>query len=698
MSLLPLLPLLCACAVTVEKRPLAERPQKPYDVVVYGGTSAGISAALQVRRMGRSVIIVCPDQHLGGMTANGLGWTDSGDKAVIGGLSRAFYGRLKAHYDEPQAWRQQRPEECSGYRPEADAIWVFEPHVAERAFEELVAEAGIPVHRDRWLDREDGVLLSGAGIETIRMLSGETYAGRIFIDATYEGDLMAAAGVSYSVGREANSVHGETLNGVQTRNARSHQFGRPIDPYVLPGDPASGLLPRIQAGGPGPEGSGDRRLQAYNYRLCMTDAPANRLPFPRPAGYDAGEYELLLRVVQAGSRHVFGKFDPMPNRKTDTNNHGPFSTDNIGRNYDYPEASYERRREILAEHERYQKGYHYFLSNDPRLPDDVRERMRRWGLAADEFTDNGGWPHQIYVREARRMVSDFVMSEPHLRGLLPTPDPVGMGSYNMDSHNVQRYVARSAEGVAMVRNEGDIQVNPGGPYPISYGALVPRRGECTNLLVPICLSSSHIAYGSIRMEPVFMILGQSAATAACLSLDASCAVQDVDRAALRARLLADGQVLEHPHSPAAAPGPRAVPVRTLSGIVVDDEQAELLGGWVPSVSQGLFVGRGYVHDGDQAKGHASARFEARLPAAGRWEVQLAWSAHPNRASNVPVRVEHPGGPTILSVDQRAAPATQGLFHSLGIFSFPEGTTGVTLDNTATDGYVIADAVRWIRSE
>jgi endonuclease/exonuclease/phosphatase family metal-dependent hydrolase len=271
--------------------------------------------------------------------------------------------------------------------------------------------------------------------------------------------------------------------------------------------------------------------------------PQNRVPFERPGGYDPAQYELLLRTLQAGSRHVFGKFDPVPNAKTDTNNHGSFSTDNIGFNYDYPEASYARRAEILAEHEDYQRGYFFFLANDPRVPEDVRTRMAAWGLAKDEFTDNDHWPHQIYVREARRMVSDFVMTEAHLRGERPTPRPVGMGSYNMDSHNVQRYVAYDEEGRAYARNEGDIQMCPGGAYSIGYDALVPKRIECTNLLVPVCLSSSHIAYGSIRMEPVFMILGQSAATAAVMAIDSGAAVQDVDYAALSARLRADGQVL-----------------------------------------------------------------------------------------------------------------------------------------------------------
>jgi len=422
-------------------------------------------------------------------------------------------------------------------------MWIFEPHVAEKVFDDLIAEHKIPLHRDEWLDRAQGVRKEGNRIVAITTLSGKTYAGRAFIDATYEGDLMAAAGVTFHVGRESSTTYGEKWNGVQVGVLHhGHWFKKPVDPYVRPGDPASGLLPRISPDPPGTKGDGDRRVQAYCFRMCLTDAPENRVPFPRPEGYDPKQYELLLRVFATGWREVFHKFDPIPNHKTDTNNHGPFSTDNIGCNYDYPEASYARRREIVREHETYQKGLMYFLANDPRVPDDVRTKMSAWGLAKDEFVDNGHWPHQLYIREARRMVGLYVMTENELLKRRPTPQSVGMGSYTMDSHNVQRYV--QADGT--VQNEGDIGVGTNGPYQIAYGTLVPKRGECENLLVPVCVSSSHIAFGSIRMEPVFMILGQSAATAAVLALDAGVATQDLDYARLRARLLADGQVLETP--------------------------------------------------------------------------------------------------------------------------------------------------------
>lgn len=530
---------------------LARALAAEYDVVVYGGTSAGVIAAVQARRMARSVVLVCPETHLGGLSSSGLGWTDTGDKAVIGGLARTFYHRVWQHYDRPEAWRWQTRDAYGNKGQGTPAVdrdertmWIFEPHVAEQAFENLIREYRVPVDRDQWLDRTRGVRKDGARIRSITMLGGRTYEGRMFIDATYEGDLMAAAGVDYHVGREAQSVYGEQWNGVQTGVLHHrHHFGvlrERVSPYVVPGDPASGVLPRISTAAPGSYGQGDRKIQAYCYRYCLTDHPDNRLPLPKPEGYDARQYELLLRIYAAGWRETFDKFDPIPNRKTDCNNHGPFSTDNIGFNYDYPEASYERRREILKEHETYQKGWLYFIAHDPRVPKDVQETMNRWGLPKDEFTDNGGWPWQIYVREARRLIGAFVMTEHELLQKRPTPEPVGMGSYTIDSHNVQRYI--TPEGG--VQNEGDIGVPLQRPYAIAYGALVPKRGQADNLLVPVCVSSSHIAFGSIRMEPVFMILGQSAATAAALALDEGVAVQELPYAKLRERLLRDGQVLE----------------------------------------------------------------------------------------------------------------------------------------------------------
>ncbi len=673
-----------------------------YDLVVYGGTSAGVIAAVQAKRMGKSVVIVCPDQHLGGLSSGGLGFTDTGDKSVIGGLSREFYQRIYRHYVKAESWRWQRREEYGNKGQGTPAIdgsqrtmWIFEPHAAEGVFEDLIREYKIPVRRDEWLDRARGVRKEGGRIVSITTLGGRTYGGRMFIDATYEGDLMAAAGIEYHVGREAQTAYGERWNGVQTGVLHHrHHFGvlkQKISPYVDPADPASGVLPRISAGPPGQYGQGDQRVQAYCFRLCLTDHAENRVPFPKPDGYDPGQYALLLRIFDAGWRETFDKFDPIPNRKTDVNNHGPMSFDNIGFNYDYPEASYDRRREIIREHESYQKGWLYFIANDPRVPRDVQAKMQRWGLAKDEFGDHGHWPHQIYVREARRMVGQFVMTENELLKKRPTPDSVGMGSYNIDSHNVQRYI--TPEGY--VQNEGDIGVPTGGPYEIAYGALVPRKGQCVNLLVPVCVSSSHIAFGSIRMEPVFMILGQSAATAAVLAMDANVPVQELPYSRLRQRLLEDGQILE---AATARRSARAgLDLAQLGGVVVDDSQAALTGSWASSTAMGQWIAAGYQHDGGARDGRSSARFEARLPKAGLCEVRLAYSPHQNRCSRTRVEIHHAAGVQTVRVNQQQAPPIDGLFVSLGTYEFSvDRPAAVVISNDGADGHVVIDAVQWLQ--
>ncbi|HET9487439.1 MAG TPA: FAD-dependent oxidoreductase [Chryseosolibacter sp.] len=520
------------------------------DVIVYGGTSGAVMAAVQVKRMGKSVILVSPDTHLGGLSSGGLGFTDTGNKEVIGGLSKEFYQRLYNHYQQDEAWKWQarsaygnQGQHTVALDGETSSMWIFEPHVAEKIFEDFVTEHDITVHRNTWLDRSaSGIVTENARIISFQSLDGKTFKGKMFIDATYEGDLMAAAGVSYFVGRESNDQYGEKWNGVQTDVFHhKHQFEIKIDPYRVPGERASGLLPEISPDPPGEYGSGDNKLQAYCFRLCMSNHPENRVPFPKPEGYDPGRYALLQRLFDAGWRDVFSKFDAIPNRKTDTNNHGPFSSDYIGKNYDYPEASYERRREIIKDHMLYQQGLLYFLSNDAGVPAEIQTEMKKWGLAKDEFTDNNNWPHQLYVREARRMKGDFVMTEKDALGKTDIARPVGMGSYSLDSHNAQRYVTKDG----FVQNEGDIGVKPDRPYSIDYGAIIPKEGECSNLLVPVCVSSTHIAFGSIRMEPVFMILGQSAAAAAVLSIDGNVSPQQLQYDKLRTALLKDKQVLEN---------------------------------------------------------------------------------------------------------------------------------------------------------
>lgn len=672
------------------------------DIIIYGGTSAAITAAVQAKTMGKSVIIVSPDKHLGGLSSGGLGWTDTGNKAVIGGLSRQFYHRVFLHYDRAEAWTWQ-DRESYGNRGQGNramdgnerTMWIFEPHVAESIFDAWVREHDIPVHRDAWLDRGPGGVErsntdTAPRITAIRTMAGDRYTGGAFIDATYEGDLIAAANIDTHVGREGRDIYGEEWNGNQiTVLHHRHHFDaipskKRIDPFRIPGDPASGLLPRISPDPPGERHAGDHRVQAYCFRMCLTDKAENRVPFPKPDGYDPDQYLLLLRIFDAGWRDVFWKFDPIPNRKTDTNNHGPFSFDNIGMNYAYPNGTYAERRAMIAEHTTYQQGLLYFLTHDPRVPADVRKRMAAWGLPKDEFTDNGHWAHQLYIREARRMVGHHVMTEHELLQRRPTPQPVGMGSYTIDSHNVRRYV--TAEGY--VQNEGDIGVKCP-PYPISYGSLLPRRDQCANLLAPVAVSASHIAFGSIRMEPVFMILGQSAATAAALALDNAVPVQDVDYPTLRDRLLADGQVLDYTR---VTVGDGLNP-KKLPGTVIDDTAAVRSGEWKNSTSVPHWVALGYLHNSNQPDGR-DVRFDATLPAAGEYEVRLAYTANANRATNVPLTLTHASGTATKTINQRTPPPIDGLWISLGTFDFHK-TASLTIGTTKTDGYVIADAVQWL---
>jgi len=677
-----------AVAITFAGPTAIAADRQSYDIVVYGGTAGGVAAAVQGARMGKSVVLIVPGRHVGGLTSGGLGATDIGNKAAIGGISREFYRRLGLYYANDGAWTfQKRDAYKSGRQAGENEMWTFEPHVAEATLRDMLNEAHVTVVFGKRLDLANGVKKSGGRISTIVMDDGTNYGGKIFIDATYEGDLLAKAGVAYTVGREANSKYGETLNGVQTAHAVKHQFMKPVDPFIKPGDPASGLLPGIHAGEPGHDGDENRRVQAYNFRMCLTDSPENRIPFPKPAGYDPLRYELLLRYIQAGVFDAFCSNLPMPNRKSDCNNCGAFSTDNINMNYDYPDGDYATREKIFQEHVVYQQGLMWFLANDPRVPEKIRGEIGRWGLCRDEFQETGGWPHQLYVREARRMEGEYVMTQDNCQGRKVADDPVGLAAYTMDSHNTQRYVK---DGKAI--NEGDVQVGGFSPYPISYRSLVPKEAECTNLLVPVCLSATHIAYGSIRMEPVFMVLGQSAATAAALAIDAQQPVQRVDFKKLQVRLLADRQVLEWT-------GPKAHTGRDpkkLPGLVIDDADAVVTGDWTVSTAIGGFVGNGYRHDGNSGKGEKSAKFAFKIEKPGRYEVRIASPPDGNRATRVPITIEAADGEKTAYVNQREKPKLEG-FHSVGPYRFDK-TAAITVSNVGTDGYVIIDAVQLVPVE
>lgn len=545
------------------------------DIVVYGGTSAGLIAGIQAKRMGKTVLVIEPSAHLGGLTTGGLGQTDIGLKAVVGGLSREFYRRIRRYYEQSTHWPwQDRSKYRDGGQTQTlaseDAMWTFEPMAAGFVFREMVAEAGLEVITRERLERKGGVIREENKIIAIRMESGLRIHGKVFLDATYEGDLMAAAGVRFVVGREANETYGETLNGVQTdrwaptltglaayagdaliessrdalsflsMNAANHGLADGIDPYRIPGDTASGLLPGIEGGHPGIEGSADHRVQAYCFRATLTDHPDNRLPFPKPVGYDELQYELLFRHFEQDPDAFFWINSTMPNRKTDTNNGGGFSSDFIGANFDYPEADYATREGIVEAHRRYQMGFYWTLANHPRIPEKVRRTVSAWGLPKDEFVDHEHWSPQLYIREARRLMGRLVMTQRHAEGLEEAPRSVGMAAYGMDSHHVRRYV--DVNGWA--RNEGNVQAHVRSPYPIGSDALLPLTQEAENLIVPVCLAASHIAYGSIRMEPVFMVLGQSAATMAALAIEETTLPARVDYDKLAQRLRDDGQILE----------------------------------------------------------------------------------------------------------------------------------------------------------
>jgi hypothetical protein len=671
-----------------------------YDVVIYGGTSAGIAAAVQVKRMGGSVVVVEPGRRIGGLTTGGLGQTDIGNKAAIGGIAREFYQRVRKYYNQPENWKWQPREEYrdggqSRTGAKEDTMWTFEPSAALSIMQDFVREFDIPVKYDQRLDRTSlsssnsrvrGVTLEGKRIVAIETKNGHTYRGRVFIDATYEGDLLAGAGVSYAVGREGNEVYGETLNGVQTRHAKHHQFVPGVDPYAVAGDASSGLLPGIDANGPGKEGSGDRRVQAFCFRMCLTDHPDNRIPFAKPDGYDPLDYELLLRNFEAGEKGMPWINSNMPNRKTDTNNRTAVSTDFIGRNYDYPEASDAERDAICQDHRKYQQGLMWTLANHPRVPDHIRREVARWGMCRDEFARNDGWSQQLYVREARRMIGASVMTQHHCQGRQVAEDAIGLAAYTMDSHHVQRYVDTHGH----VRNEGDVEVGGFSPYAISYGSLTPKADECENLLVPVCLSASHIAFGSIRMEPVFMVLGQSAATAAMQAIEADVPVQAISYDLLKRKLLADGQVLAWA-SPVRKPA-TSIDAKTLDGIVISEEVAARTGFAATSQVVGPFVGSGYRHDGNTDKGCQSIRFPVAIKEAGMYEVRMAYSHHENRATNVPVVIHAGGKSQAASVNQRQPPE-HGAFATIGKFTFPVGDATIEISNAETDGHVIVDAIQ-----
>jgi flavin-dependent dehydrogenase len=544
----------------------AAADDKTYDVVVYGGTSGGIVAAISAAREGATVVVLEPTEHLGGMVTGGLGRTDLGFEESIGGMAAEFYRRVYRHYSDPAAWKFQTRDEylntgtlnvsATSYKElrylktgdltiNGDKWWFPEPSAASSIYRQMLDEAHVRVLTGH---RLAGVEKRGPRIVSIRCANGAVFSGRVFIDTTYEGDLLAAAGVSYRVGRESRAEYGEKLAGVVPRELSTRkQFDVDISPY---GDDGK-LLYGVQDTPRGEDGAADRKIQAYNFRICLTDYPANRVAIEQPEHYDPHRYDLLARYIAAKpdielatpDPNKWGvlKFDQLPNHKTDINDGGPFSTDLLGGGWDYPDGDEATRRAIEQEHIAYTKGLLYFLGHDERVPARMRQEMLRWGYPKDEYTSNGNWSPQLYIREARRMVGAYVMTYDDIVTKRAKDDSIGLASHKPDSHLVTRI---ADHGVA--RNEG----NPNDltpthrPYEVPYRAITPKQAECDNLLVTFALSASHMAYASLRMEPAFMILSESAGLAAVEAARRDLAVQDVPYASLAPKLRERKQLLK----------------------------------------------------------------------------------------------------------------------------------------------------------
>jgi hypothetical protein len=604
-------------------------------------------AAYTVQKLGKRAVLVEPGGRLGGLSSGGLGYTDIGNKYAITGIARDFYRRVGRHYGKFEQW-------------------IFEPKVAESIFQDYVREGGFPVvYQTRVREvRKQGNRITEVVMENSRdpKAAPIIVRARMFIDCGYEGDLMARAGISYATGREDNRQYNETINGVQVMDG--HQFPDAIDPYKTPGKPNSGLLWGISSDKLLPNGTGDQKIQAYNYRICLTSDPANRIEITKPEGYDAEQYALLLRLFDAypDKRKLNNYFiwSNMPNHKTDINNRGPFSTDMIGMNYRYPEGSYEEREKIIQAHTAYTKGLLYFFGHDARVPPGLRNEMQQWGYPKDEYVDTGNWTPQLYIREARRLKGDYVMTQHNCEGREVVTDGVGMAAYTMDSHNAQRIVVNG-----QVKNEGNVEVGGFGPYPISYRSLTPRAAECGNLLVPVCLSATHIAFGSIRMEPVFMVLGQSSATAAVMAIDAGTPVQRIDVTALQARLkndpLADGTVFE------------------ILADNADTRHIERKGTWAGEQQGGY--GPDYLVHQPGKESTAFVRFTPVIPESGTYEGYIYFP-----------KVQDVSEQTMIIVyDGERVP--------LGTYKLPSGKRSyVQVSSKDANGKVVADAVIWVPAD
>lgn len=640
-------------------------PKEEYDICIYGGTSAGVIAAYSAKMMGKTVLLIEPQSRLGGLTSGGLGFTDIGNKQVVTGLSKDFYRRLGAHYGKLEQW-------------------IFEPKVADSIFNDYVKRADIEVlYRYRITEAHltDGYIENIALESSDRTGSDKSISAKVFIDCTYEGDLMAKAGVSYTIGREDNKLYHETYNGVQLM--KGHQFPDGIDPYKIQGDSTSGLLWGISPAALSPDGTGDKLVQAYNYRICLTNDPINKVEITRPENYDSTKYELLLRLFNAQPykrrlNHYF-IWSRMPNNKTDINNRGGFSTDMIGMNHNYPEASYEERAKIIKAHKDYTQGLLYFYKSDPRVPLELRDEIQAWGYPKDEYIEDNHWSPQLYIRESRRMVGDYVMTQAHCEGREIVADSIGMAAYTMDSHNCQRIVAQK-EGRYMVKNEGNVEIGGGLPYPISYRSIIPKKEECKNLLVPVCLSASHIAYGSIRMEPVFMVLAQSAAIAATEAINTG-SVQSIDikkvQTVLHENPLLDG---------------------SFSEILIDDSELDMSANndWEIIRKQG-----GYGPTFLKSKKHngSPVRFTPTIKHEGKYKVYTYYHMRKDISPTITYSISDGTNSwaTVINKDSvKVEGQTTGEWIELGTYDFHKNSIPyVEVSTGSATGTVIADAVLFI---
>ncbi|MBI1370256.1 MAG: FAD-dependent oxidoreductase [Planctomycetes bacterium] len=677
---------------------MARAEPTQHDIVIYGATPSGIIAAVAAARDGRSVLVLEPTDHIGGMTTGGLSSTDIGNPIVIGGLAHEFFQRAAASYHDPE-------------RLKGRAIFYSEPHVAMAAFKDMLDEAHVEVRTHQRLDR---ATMHDHRLTAVMMLDGSEHAARMFIDASYEGDLMAKANVSYIVGRESSEQYGEPLAGFHpaelrprtveemalddpdvasdaTVKAMHYVHGTPtkISPY----DEDGKLLPGINGGAWPAIGSADRKIMGYNFRVIVTRAPGNRLPWPKPAHYDVKQYELLRRVIAAYPGIRFSKLvhlAPIPNGKFDANNIGMIvGTNLIGENYGYPDGDWAMRDRIWQAHVDYVQGVFWFLAHDERLPADLRDEANQWGLCKDEFIDNDHWPYALYIRVARRMIGDYVMTQTDVQKQLTKSDAIGMGSFICDSHAVQRLIHPDG----YVIDEGNFDV-PTRPYEIAYRSLTPRKGECDNLLVSVCMSASYVAYGSIRMEPQYMIMGHAAGLAASQAIARDTAAQDIDIAALQAKLRAQKQIV----TLADAPGAAALLIPLSGGLIVDDGDAALVGDWQGSSFARGYQG-GYLHDRDASKGHLSATYTFAIDRAGEYEARFVYVPYPNRATNVPITIESADGTKMVKINEREKPPIDGAAVSLGRFHFAPGKPAIiTIRNDHTDGYVAVDAVQLLPVE